>query len=222
MKKKEMVLFLDKLKRLFKDDNKALNALKLIRSKIDELENNVFPKSSETSRKNSDTLSLPDEIEGIPGAFAIFSDGACRGNPGPGAWCTIIQDNSGEIVFEMTGVDLGGSRIIMELTGAIQGVNGLLEYLKTKPESPSTIHLYSDSKYVIDGITKWAHGWKRRGWKKADNKIPENLELWKEFDELSQKTGISIDFIWVKGHSGHPQNEYCDELANNALDAAGY
>ena len=83
------------------------------------------------------------------------------------------------------------------------------------------VFLYSDSKYVVDGIQKWVPGWKRRGWKKADNKAPENLDLWQELDVLVSKFD-ELQFKWVKGHSGHPQNEFCDQLANKSLDESGF
>ena len=81
--------------------------------------------------------------------------------------------------------------------------------------------LFSDSKYVVDGLKSWIHGWKRRGWKKADKKVPENVELWQQLDQLVSKFK-NIEYQWVKGHAGHPQNERCDQLANEALDDAGF
>ena len=90
------------------------------------------------------------------------------------------------------------------------------------PKLPkATVYLYSDSKYVVDGMKSWVKGWKARGWKKADKKAPENVELWKELDTVA--AGFwQIEYHWVKGHSGHPQNERCDQIANMALDDSGF
>ena len=106
----------------------------------------------------------------------------------------------------------------MELEGALQALEALTRE-DTKALSKS-VFLYSDSKYVVDGIEKWVPGWKKRGWKKADKKEPENLALWQELDTVVGKFK-KLRFQWVKGHAGHPQNEYCDQLANQALDEAG-
>ncbi|MEX0797931.1 MAG: ribonuclease HI [Bacteriovoracaceae bacterium] len=151
----------------------------------------------------------PDEI-------AFFSDGACRGNPGPGSWAFIAQDHQGNIVQKASGVSEVTTNNKMELQGVIEG----LSFLEECPDNYQKIYYYTDSRYVVDGITSWAPGWKRRGWKKADKKTPENLEQWKRLDELNER--FSVEFIWVKGHSGHPQNELCDQMANEALDAQGF
>jgi len=151
--------------------------------------------------------------------FYCFSDGACRGNPGPGSWGALIQDVNGEVIFEGTGVDVPTTNNKMELTGAMETLKYLLDEYPIAAQKP--VLLVSDSKYVLDGIQKWVPGWKARGWKKADKKTPENLELWVEFDELVCKF-FDLRYKWVKGHSGYPQNEKCDLLANEALDNAGF
>jgi ribonuclease HI len=111
----------------------------------------------------------------------------------------------------------------MELSGVIKGLHGLFEKFQEDGFSGShlPVFVYSDSKYVVDGIKLWVPGWKSRGWKKADNKEPENLALWKELDQLTSSF-LKIDFIWVKGHAGHPQNELCDQMCNSALNEAGF
>ena len=111
----------------------------------------------------------------------------------------------------------------MELQGAIEGLSGVLDLINNGEvtQNNEKIVLVSDSKYVLDGMSKWVSGWKKRGWKKADGKVPENVELWKELDQLNHDLG-QVQTIWVKGHAGHPQNELCDQLANYALDDAGF
>ena len=160
---------------------------------------------------------LPKEIKAGDNSFALFSDGACRGNPGPGAWGVVAQDSLGNIIFEGSGIELPSTNNKMELAGAIWALEEISKFM----DSESKIYLYSDSKYVIEGTTKWMPDWKKRGWKKADKSTPTNIELWKKMDELALKFQ-SLKFIWVKGHSGHPQNEHCDKLANDALDSSGY
>ncbi|MCR9206504.1 MAG: ribonuclease HI, partial [Halobacteriovoraceae bacterium] len=141
--------------------------------------------------------------------------GACRGNPGPGAWGSLILSQKNEVLYEGSGVELGTTNNRMELMGAIDCLRNL------KDDTNKKIAVISDSKYVVDGITTWVAGWKKRGWKKADKKTPENLDLWQDLDSLAE-TFQNLKFQWVKGHSGYPQNEYVDELANHALDDAGF
>lgn len=147
--------------------------------------------------------------------IVAFSDGACRGNPGPGAWGSLILSQNNEVLYEGSGVELGTTNNRMELMGAIDCLRNL------KNDTSKKIAVISDSKYVVDGITSWVAGWKKRGWKKADKKTPENLDLWQELDSLAETFEL-LKFQWVKGHSGYPQNEYVDELANHALDDAGF
>lgn len=145
----------------------------------------------------------------------LYSDGACRGNPGPGAWAWIGENGAGERLYAASAVDLATTNNRMELTGAIQG---LLWAQKLTPP-PCKIVLSSDSKYLVEGASKWLANWKKRGWKKADKTPPENLDLWQQIDFLLQQ--LVVEFVWVRGHSGHLQNENCDQMANSALDLAG-
>ena len=136
----------------------------------------------------------------------IYTDGACRGNPGPGGWGAIlIYENYRK---EINGGSLLSTNNIMELTAVIEA---LLLF-----KSTSNIVLTTDSNYVKDGITTWIHNWKARGWKTANKKPVKNKELWLKLDELASKH--KIDWQWVKGHSGHPENEKADLLANKGID----
>lgn len=170
--------------------------------------------------------SLPEEeldegqvlpLPGISdGEVAVYSDGACRGNPGPGSWAFVAQAPDGSVLQKASGVSELTTNNKMELQGAIEGLTFLEDY----PQKFKKVVFHTDSKYVVDGITKWVNGWKARGWRKADKKVPENVELWKRLDELYGM--FNVQFVWVKGHSGHPQNEMCDRMANEALDAQGF
>lgn len=132
----------------------------------------------------------------------LYTDGACSGNPGPGGWGAILVYGEQEKV--MSGGDSETTNNRMELTAAIEGLNALKE--------PCLVRLYSDSKYLIDGMTKgWARGWRSRGWKKSDGKPALNRELWKIL--LSLDEYHEIEYHWVKGHAGNPYNERCDRLA---------
>jgi len=187
-----------------------------------ELKKEIEALPTETKSQKSFDLALPEEIQKNPSAFALFSDGACRGNPGPGAWGMLGQDGQGVVLFEASGVDLVTTNNRMELMGAIESLRALEQYMRAEKKSfSSVVFLYSDSRYVLDGLSTWIAGWKARGWKKADKKAPENLDLWMELDEVSAQF-TALKTIWVKGHSGHPQNERCDLIANLALDEAGY
>lgn len=219
MKKAQFVKILGQLESLFKDDEEALNALELLDEKSANLD---WKDESSSSGFPGGSYPLPSELIEDETAIALFSDGACRGNPGPGSWGMIGQIASGEIIFEASGVDVPTTNNRMELEGAIQSLERLKDYfaeLGVEDEPP--IFLYSDSKYVVDGITSWVKGWKSRGWKKADKKVPENVEYWQRLDQLVNDFD-NVVFKWVKGHAGHPQNERCDQLANLALDDAGF
>ncbi|MDD4975048.1 MAG: ribonuclease HI [Bacteriovorax sp.] len=219
MRKSEIQKSLRKLRSVFDDDAQALEALDLLSFKAlafseDKLEAVV---------DFSTHFPLPEEMRELSQGFAIFADGACRGNPGPGAWATMIQDTKGDVILKSSGVDVPTTNNKMELEGVIRGLKGLIEKWVDEGVSDheSPVFVYSDSKYVTEGIEKWVIGWKARGWKKADNKEPENLLLWKELDQLKSSFN-HIKFLWVRGHSGHPQNEMCDRMANLALDEAGF
>ena len=206
------------LRKRFFNDEEALRAVAVLEKKA----GNKGPKI-ENKNSQEGSFPLPDEILEDEQSFALFSDGACRGNPGPGAWGSLGQDPSGLVLFEASGVDLQTTNNRMELEGAIQGLVALKKYCfeSSLDLKVTSIYLYSDSKYVVDGMTRWVYSWKGRGWKKADKKEPENLEQWKTLDELVQEF-YKVHFRWVKGHAGHPQNEKCDELANQALDESGF
>ena len=136
----------------------------------------------------------------------IFTDGACRGNPGPGGWGALLRFGSKE--KEINGYAPSTTNNIMELTAVIEALKQI--------KKPYEIDITTDSNYVKNGITVWIHNWKTNGWKTAAKKSVKNKELWVELDELIQIH--QINWIWVKGHSGHPENEKADELANIAID----
>ena len=136
----------------------------------------------------------------------IYTDGACRGNPGPGGWGVLIE--YGELSKQLYGGDVSTTNNKMELTEAIMAL--------TEIKEPCEIILYTDSKYVLQGIEEWIHNWKKRGWRGANKKPVKNIDLWKELDELRDKHNIKWN--WVKGHSGDPGNETADMLANRGID----
>ena len=136
----------------------------------------------------------------------IYTDGACRGNPGPGGWGVLIK--YGELSKQLYGGDISTTNNKMELTAAIMALKEIKE--------PCEIILYTDSKYVLQGIEEWIHNWKKRGWRSANKKPVKNIELWKELDELRDEHNIKWN--WVKGHSGDPGNETADMLANRGID----
>ena len=166
---------------------------------------------------------IPSEIEGQESAFALFSDGACRGNPGPGSWGCMCQDFKGDVLFEQFAMEERTTNNRMELTGALEAIKELSYRLFERYETPQQcdVYVYTDSKYLVDGMNSWVEGWKRRGWKKSDKKEPENLDLWQQLDGCREKFS-KLHFCWVKGHAGHPQNERCDQLCNQVLDDNGY
>ena len=137
----------------------------------------------------------------------IYTDGACRGNPGPGGWGALLS--SGEHEKELSGAETLTTNNRMELTAVIRALEAL--------KRPSEARIFTDSEYVRRGITEWVKGWKARGWKTADRKPVKNQDLWERLDELA--AGHKIEWRWVKGHSGVPGNERVDRLANEAIDA---
>ena len=136
----------------------------------------------------------------------IYTDGACRGNPGPGGWGVLIE--YGESSKQLYGGDNSTTNNKMELTAAIMALKEIKE--------PCEIILYTDSKYVLQGIEDWIHNWKKRGWRSANKKPVKNIDLWKKLDELRDEHNIKWN--WVKGHSGDPGNETADMLANRGID----
>ena len=136
----------------------------------------------------------------------VFTDGACRGNPGPGGWGALLR--SGEHYRELRGADPETTNNRMELQAAIEALKALKE--------PCLVALTTDSVYVRDGITKWLANWERNGWKTAAKKPVKNKDLWQAL--ASEVTRHEVSWFWVKGHSGHPENERADQLANKAID----
>jgi ribonuclease HI len=135
----------------------------------------------------------------------LYTDGACSGNPGPGGWGALLR--FGTVEKELSGGEMMTTNNRMELMGAISGLEAL--------KKPARVRLHTDSMYVRDGITKWLKGWKAKGWLTADKKPVKNKELWQR---LEAATHIhKIDWLWVKGHSGHPENDRVDQLARDAI-----
>ncbi|PWC74921.1 ribonuclease HI [Azospirillum sp. TSH64] len=135
----------------------------------------------------------------------IFTDGACSGNPGPGGWGAILR--YGEVEKELYGGEPATTNNRMELMAAIMALEAL--------KKPVTVRLFTDSEYVKNGITKWIHGWKAKGWMTADRKPVKNVDLWQRLEEAKRQH--EIEFHWVRGHAGHPENERADELARRGV-----
>ncbi len=137
----------------------------------------------------------------------IYTDGACRGNPGPGGWGVLLQFGSNE--KELWGGERETTNNRMEMMAAIKGLESLKKTCR--------VMMFTDSKYLLRGITEWMPGWKKRGWITASKKPVKNDDLWKSLDILIQNH--EIDWTWVRGHSGHPGNERADQLANRGIDS---
>ena len=142
-----------------------------------------------------------------PEVIDIYTDGACRGNPGPGGWGALLMFNGR--VREISGAEAATTNNRMELLAVINALRALKRSVRAR--------IYTDSQYVRLGITEWIPGWKARGWRTADRKPVKNQDLWQQLDELV--VGHELEWHWVKGHSGVPGNERCDQLANSAIDA---
>jgi len=154
--------------------------------------------------KSDLAAALPD-TEGK--AIHIYTDGACKGNPGPGGWGALLRFNGTE--REMFGGDPATTNNRMELTAVIEALTAL--------KRPCRVMLHTDSTYVQKGITEWINGWKARGWRTAAKEPVKNSDLWRKLDEVVR--GHEIDWIWVKGHAGHEGNERADALANKGVEA---
>ena len=150
-------------------------------------------------------MNIDEEAWALLPLLEIFTDGACSGNPGPGGWAAIIRKDGVEEV--LTGGDPATTNQRMELMPAIVALASL--------ESPSKIRLYSDSQYLIKGMNEWIEGWKDRGWRGSKKKPVKNLELWQRLDALASRH--EIEWIWVRGHDDHPENERVDKLAVAAI-----
>ena len=140
------------------------------------------------------------------GAVEIFTDGACRGNPGPGGWGALLRAGAHE--REIYGAEAQTTNNRMELTAAIRA----LEVLKR----PCTVELTTDSQYLRKGITEWLPEWKRRGWRTTANRPVKNVDLWQALEQAVERHDVV--WHWIKGHAGHPDNERADRLANRAID----
>jgi ribonuclease HI len=138
----------------------------------------------------------------------IFTDGACSGNPGPGGWGAILR--SGETERELFGGEPQTTNNRMEMTAVIEALRAL--------KKPVAAKVHTDSQYVQKGISEWIHGWKRRGWKTAGKDPVKNEDLWRELDRLAAQH--EIEWIWVRGHAGHPENERADALARRGVEQA--
>ncbi len=137
----------------------------------------------------------------------LYTDGACSGNPGPGGWAYILKDPHRGEVRERSGAEAATTNNRMELLSVIEGMGALC--------GPSRVDLYSDSQYVVRGLSEWMDGWKAKGWRRPGRAPVKNLELWKRLDELRQIHDLTCH--WIRGHNEHPENERCDELAVAAL-----
>lgn len=142
---------------------------------------------------------MSDQVE-------IFTDGACRGNPGPGGWGAVLRYKGKE--KHLKGAEAHTTNNRMELMAAIKALESLTR--------PCAVSLTTDSKYVRDGITSWIENWKKNGWRNSKREAVKNADLWQALDEATQKH--QVDWHWVKGHAGHPENELADALANQAID----
>ncbi len=150
-------------------------------------------------------VSIPVRVKA---AVEIFTDGACRGNPGPGGWAAILRH--GETERELAGGEAMTTNNRMEMTAAIAALEAL--------KRPCRVDLYTDSQYLSDGITKWLPGWKSRDWRTADKKPVKNIDLWQRLDLAAAPHEIA--WHWVRGHAGHPENERADVLARAAVPPA--
>jgi ribonuclease HI len=135
----------------------------------------------------------------------IYTDGACKGNPGPGGWGVLMI--SGENRRELCGGEAATTNNRMELTAAIEALRAL--------KRPTRVRLFTDSKYVMQGIETWIHGWKKNGWRTSDKKPVKNMDLWQSLDTLAASQ--QVEWRWVKGHSGDPGNERADALSNDGI-----
>jgi ribonuclease HI len=140
----------------------------------------------------------------------IYTDGACKGNPGPGGWGVLLR--SGATVKELYGGERSTTNNRMELMAVIQALEAL--------KRPCAVTLYLDSQYVLKGITEWLPGWKAKGWKTASKQPVKNQELWQRLDALLQQGGHEVDWRWVRGHNGDAGNERADALANMGVTHA--
>jgi len=145
-----------------------------------------------------------------PQHIVIYTDGACKGNPGPGGWGALLAGGGAE--KEIFGGELNTTNNRMEMMAVIEALAAL--------KKPCTVTLYLDSQYVLKGITEWIHGWKARGWRTAAKAPVKNVDLWQRLDTLLVSSAHTIDWRWVRGHNGDPGNERADALANKGVERA--
>jgi len=138
----------------------------------------------------------------------MYTDGACKGNPGPGGWGVLLRHGTAE--KELSGGERLTANNRMELLAVIKGLSAL--------RRPCEVDVYLDSQYVRQGITQWIHGWKKKGWRTASGQPVKNVELWQRLDGLTHQSEHVIRWHWVKGHAGHPGNEHADALANRGVE----
>ena len=150
------------------------------------------------------------EVPNPPAPVVIYTDGACKGNPGPGGWGALL--NSGGTSKEIFGGELGTTNNRMEIMAVIEALSAL--------KRPCHVTLHLDSEYVLKGITEWIHGWKARGWRTAAKAPVKNVDLWQRLDAVVSTSGHQIDWRWVRGHAGDPGNERADALANKGVEMA--
>ncbi len=143
-------------------------------------------------------------------SIVIYTDGACKGNPGPGGWGALLK--SAETQRELFGGELETTNNRMEMTAVIEALTAL--------KRPCHVTLHVDSQYVLKGMTEWLAGWKARGWKTAAKQPVKNVDLWQRLDALVNGAGHKIDWRWVRGHNGDPGNEHADLLANRGVEQA--
>jgi ribonuclease HI len=143
-------------------------------------------------------------------AVEVYADGACRGNPGPGGWGVLLREGGRE--RELHGGEAATTNNRMELTAVIRALEALAPGAR--------VRVYTDSQYVQKGISQWIHDWKRRGWRTADKKPVKNVDLWMRLDEAAR--AHEVEWHWVRGHAGHPENERADALANKGIDQHGH
>ncbi len=146
------------------------------------------------------------EAAGKTGIVDVFTDGACRGNPGPGGWGAILRTGGHE--KELSGAEAQTTNNRMELMAAIMALEAL--------KRPSRVRLHTDSSYLKDGITRWIHGWKKNGWRTADRKPVKNVDLWQRLE--TAMAPHKVEWHWVRGHDGHAENERADGLARGAIE----
>ncbi len=153
------------------------------------------------------TIDLPvGSVEaGLPPRVSLYTDGGCQGNPGPGGWGAVLQSAAGG--KELSGYHPDTTNNRMELTAVVEGLNAL--------EKPSVVKVTTDSQYVKNGITVWIHSWKRKGWRTSTGSRVKNEDLWRALEAAAARHTVTWE--WVRGHSGHPENERCDELAQQAI-----